>query len=274
MSEAHAIIYAPGADRAQCKHLVRKLQDKAHRMGFSKKDIQIRFDSVIKIKRSEKSNRMISLIIGWGIPSNPSWDRLFNEYSSLELVRHLFAFDLYERERFDGGILNEPRINAGKYWSEKVQENYLRLFLKGCYIRTNIPYGMKRVPIKSSVILSSRRGHYTLEPGNPAEIKIVRLIFDLFANHGYNRTEICNLLNAQGIECKNKNSVWDTRKILTILKTPMYIGANQYGDCIKYDVFPTIIDKGTYFEAQARIWLYQNFSEDMKSRANKPIPRV
>jgi hypothetical protein len=217
---------------------------------------------------------MITLIVGWGLPSEPSWNMLFNENFSFESVRHIFAFDLYERERFNGEILNEPQINAGKYWSQKVQQNYYRLFLEGCYIRNNIPYGMKRVPIKNSAILSSRRIHHTLEPGDPAEIKIVRLIFDLFANHDYNRTEICNLLNAQGIEGKNKSSIWDPRKILTILKTPMYIGANQYGDCITYDVFPSIIDKATFFQAQSKIWLSKNFSEDMKSRKNKPIPRI
>jgi hypothetical protein len=274
MPNIYAIIYAPGADSAQRKHLVRKLQDIAQRMGFPNKDIQIRFDSVVRIQQSENFNRMIILIIGWGLPSKPSWNRLLNENSSFELFRHIFAFDLYERERFNGSILNKPQINAGKYWSRKVQQNYYRLFLKGCYIRSNIPYGMKRVPIKGSEILSFRRRHYTLEPGDPAEIKIVRLIFDLFANHGYNRTEICNLLNAQGIKCNNKNGVWDTKKILTMLKTPMYIGANQYGDCITYDVFPSIIDKATFFEAQARIWLSQKFSEDMKSRANKPSCRI
>lgn len=271
MMDAYAIIYAPGANRPQCKHLLQKLQDNAQQLGFFNSDIQVKFDSEIRIQQSHKIKGMVTLIIGWGLPSEPSWNILLKEASTFESVRHLFAFDLYERERFDGGILNEPRINAGKYWSQKVQHNNLRLFLNGCYIKTYIPYGMRRVPLKSSMILSSRRKHYTLEPGDPAEVKIVRLIFELFANHGYNRTEICNLLNVQGVSCNKKNSVWDTRKILTILNTPMYIGANQFGDCITYDVFPPLIDKATFFEAQARIWLFKNFSKEMKSRAHKSI---
>jgi hypothetical protein len=273
MVDAYAIIYAPGANRAQCKHLLQKLQDKAQRLGFFNSNIDVKFGSEVKIKQRFISKGLITLILGWGLPSEPSWNILLNENSSFDCIRHLFAFDLYERERSDGEILKEPRINAGKYWSQKVQQNHIRLFLNGCYIRTFIPYGMRRIPLKSSTILTSRRKHYTLEPGDPSEIKIVRLIFDLFANHGYNRTEICNLLNAQGVTYTKNNRVWDTKKILTILTTPMYIGANQYGDCIRYDVFPSVIDKTTYFEAQAKIWLFSDFSKDIdiRSRTEKTI---
>jgi len=120
---------------------------------------------------------------------------------------------------------------------------------------------MRRLPVKETLgnICFSRKRHI-LKPGESSEIEIVKLIFDLFVNHDYNRTQICNLLNAQRVNAPNKSDLWNPSKILTILKSPMYIGANQYRESIIYNVFPPIIEKSVFFEAQARICLFQKCS--------------
>lgn len=266
MLDSYAIIYAPGVDKIQSMDLVRKIQDTAECMGFSNTEIQINSDSLVKEQWKEPPSKLITLIIGWGLPAEPSWNILLAKVASLMVVRNIYAVDLFERRGVDGRILNPPKVNAGKYWSRRVQEKNLRLFFSGYYIKNSVPYGMKRVPVKETIdgICFSRKRHI-LTPGESSDIEMVKLIFDLFVNHDYNRTEICNLLNAQRVGSPNKSDLWNTSKILTILKSPLYTGANQYLGCVIYNVFPPIIEKSVFFEAQARISLFQKCSQILSS---------
>ncbi|MFC1535262.1 recombinase family protein, partial [Thermodesulfobacteriota bacterium] len=154
----------------------------------------------------------------------------------------------------DGRFLDKPRIGAGKYWGRKVQEGRMKHFLKGYYVQPMPPYGMKRVRKKSSDEKFSRyRSRYILIPGDSEEVQIVRLIFDLFVNHYYNRTDISNLLNAQGAKPPGRKTIWKSNAVSAILKDPVYIGANQHQETIRYNVFPSVLDKFLFFEAQAKI---------------------
>jgi len=272
MPDSYAIIYAPGVDKIQAMDLVRKIQETSECMGFINTNIQINPEPLLKEQRKERPRKLITLIIGWGLPAEPSWNIIFDKFVSLKIARNIYAIDLFERRGFNGRILTPPKVNAGKYWSRRVQEKNLRLFSKGYYIRNYVPYGMKRVSVKEPVDETNfSRKRYVLKPGKPSEIEIVRLIFDLFVNHDYNRTEICNLLNAQKVESPNKSDLWNTSKIVTILKSPSYIGANQYSECVTYDVFPSIIEKSIFFEAQARVSLFQKCFQILGSPVKMPI---
>jgi hypothetical protein len=84
-------------------------------------------------------------------------------------------------------------------------------------------------------------------------VEIVRLIFELFVIHDYTLTDVCNLLNSQGVKPPLKNNTWKTSVVRTILESEIYIGANEFSGCVKQDVFPPFIDKAVFFEAQAKI---------------------
>ena len=128
------------------------------------------------------------------------------------------------------------------------------LFIEGNFLQASTPYGLKRVEVlcADNMTLPSMP-LFTFKPGKHSEVEIVRTIFELFLNQGHNRSELCNLLNAQVVKAPQKNKVWTPRMIKTILECPFYIGANKYRGFIKFNVFIPIIDKSVYFEAQARI---------------------
>jgi hypothetical protein len=77
-------------------------------------------------------------------------------------------------------------------------------------------------------------------------------MFDLYVNHGYTMADITNLLNAQGVSAANKSKVWNPKKVKNIITSVFYIGSNQFGACIKHNVFPAIIDRSIFYAAQAR----------------------
>jgi hypothetical protein len=270
MLDSYAIIYAPGVDKIKSMYLVRKIQYTAECMGFSNTEIQVNPEPLVKEQWKYSPNKLLTLIIGWGLPAEPSWNIILGRVASLLAVQNIYAVDLFERRGIDGRILNPPRVNAGKYWSRRVQAKNLRLFFKGYYIKNSVPYGMKRAPVKEAIdgICFSRKRHI-LKPGESSEIEIVKLIFDLFVNHDYNRTQICNLLNSQRVEAPNKRNLWNTSKILTILKSPLYVGANQYHQSIIYNVFTPIIEKSMFFETQSRISLFEKYSQTISSPSKK-----
>ncbi|MGD9373881.1 MAG: recombinase family protein, partial [Desulfobacterales bacterium] len=167
--------------------------------------------------------------------------------------------------------LEPPKINAGKYWSKKTRQNNFKLFLEGYYIKPIAPYAMRRVPIKKSRQKNrSSRWRYVLEPGDPEKVEIVRLIFELFVIHDYSLTDICNLLNSQGVKSPLKCNTWKTRVVRTILESETYIGANEFSGCVKHGVFPSFIDKAVFFEAQAKISRNQ-LTLKLRKRSVKPI---
>lgn len=266
MPDSYAIIYAPGVDRVQSMDLIRKVQDMSESMGFYPTEIKMLPEPLIENWWEKNCDSLITLIVGWGLPSEPKWNSVLHKIVTANVARNIYAVDLFERKGVSGRLLDPPKVNAGKYWSRRVQEKNLRLFLKGYYIKNTVPYGMIRVPVKEPLDGAFfDRKRYILKPGRSAEIEIIRLIFDLFVNHDYSRTEICNLLNAQNVDSPNKSDKWSTGKIATILKSPMYVGANQYGECVKWDVFPPIIEKAVFFEAQARVSLFHSYTKILNS---------
>ncbi|BBO76242.1 hypothetical protein DSCW_36590 [Desulfosarcina widdelii] len=125
----------------------------------------------------------------------------------------------------------------------------------GGFVSYVAPFGMKRVPGVS--IYSDDYGlsnYHTLVPGAVHEIEIVRLMFDLYVNHGYTMAGITNLLNAQGVSAANKSKVWNPKKVRNIITSAFYIGSNQFGPCIKHNVFPAIVDRSTFYAAQEKIF--------------------
>ena len=130
---------------------------------------------------------------------------------------------------------------------------------------------MRRVPIKKSKQKNrSSRLRYVLEPGDPEKVEIVRLIFELFVIHDYTLTDVCNLLNSQGVKPPLKSNTWKTSVVRTILESEIYIGANEFSGCVKHGVFPSFIDKSIFFEAQAKISRNQ-LTLKLRKRSVRPL---
>ena len=260
-----AIIYAPGVKDKQIQVLKKKLLFFLESLGFEETSIWI--NPVILDKENEKTDRWNTLIIGWGLPSKPDWNGWIKKNRILKNVRQFWAIDLFERQGIDGRILNKPIINAGKYWSKKNRQRKQQLFLKGYFIMAIVPYGMKRVPkIEKTKTSQSSNLLYVLDFGEPEKVEIVRLIFNMFVYQNYKRTKIANLLNAQNVTPPNNAHIWNTKNVSMIIENPVYIGANQYSGSIRYNVFPSVLNKSTFFEAQARIMSeksYRNVSHIM-----------
>ena len=254
MSRTLAIVHAPGVNQAQLNMLVEKFREFMDQIDLNGTDIQVNPDPLFRSEKFGNKDEINTLIVGWGLSSKPTWGWWMSEIPLSKTVRQFIGIDLFERNRFDGRELEPPKIHAGKYWSRKTRQNNFKLFLEGYYIKPTAPYAMRRVPIKKSKQKTrSRPLRYVLEPGDPEKVEIVRLIFELFVIHDYTLTDICNLLISQGVKPPLKSNIWNTRVVRTILESEIYIGANEFCGCVKHGVFPSFIDKSTFFEAQAKI---------------------
>ena len=256
MIDTFAILYAPGVNKEKESRLIQKLNNIVERLNIGEVNIRINPELPIDQYWENEPNNLITLIIGWGLCAKPSWEILIPEMQYFESARQFIAIDLFERKGLDGRLLEKPMISAGKYWSQKIKQNNQNLFFDGYFLQANVPYGLRKVQLSDS----ERENHssvplFAFEPGEPSEVEIVRMIFELFVSHDYNRTEICTLLNAQEVKSPLKNGIWNARTIKTMLKSPLYIGANQYCGYIKHDVFPQVIEKAIFYEAQAKISL-------------------
>jgi len=254
MSDTVAILYAPGSKIEKEEWLLRKFRNAIDGFNIGKAKILVNPKMPIINFWEDKTDGLTTLIIGWGLISNPNWEMLIPEPVLFRSIRQLIAIDLYEREGLDGRILERPRAEAGKFLSQKMKQNNYNLFFKGYFLQATTPYGLKKVLVSGIDIEdSSSNSLFTFEPGECSEVGIIRTIFDLFVTHDYNRTEICTLLNTQEVKPPKRSNVWNTRIITTILESPFYVGANQYKGFIKYDIFPPIVEKSIYFEAQAKL---------------------
>jgi hypothetical protein len=249
-----ATVHAPDANEKQKNSLVQKLYGILERLGLDNTNIKFNHHDM-------DLSKVETLVIGWGQPSKPPWTELIKTYTFLNNIQKIFVLDLYERYSANGKPLTKPRINAGKYLEQKIKQGHFRLFIDDYYLKPFTPYGMKRVPVKTSNNKHfAPRTHYVLELRDTETVEIVKLIFNMFVYDDYTRTEISNLLNAQKITPPGKRNIWDIKQIKTILKDPANIGANEFSGNIRYDVFSPIIDKATYFSAQVKILNNSNIS--------------
>jgi hypothetical protein len=271
MSKILAIVHAPGVKQAQLNMLVEKFRDFMDQIDLNGTEIQVNPDPLLRSDKYDSKDEINTLIVGWGLSTKPTWGWWMNEITLPDTVRQFIGIDLFERNRFDGRELEPPKINAGKYWSRITRQSNFKLFMEGYYIKPTAPYAMRRVPIKKSKQKNrSSRLRYVLEPGDPEKVEIVRLIFELFVIHDYSLTDICNLLNSQGVKSPLKSNTWKTRIVRTILESDTYIGANEFCGCIKHGVFPSFIDKAVFFEAQAKI-SRNMLTLKLRKRSGKPL---
>ena len=257
-----SIIHAPGVNKMDLKLLIVKMKDFIERLGLGESDFHVNPTNLkVGIGNIECAE---TVVIGWGLPAIPAWTKWMSENMVPPKARHLLAIDLFERDGIDRKASVEPVVTRGKYDSKTIPKSSLRLFMEGCYVKSAAPFGMKRVATEQSKSRKNPKCEcFKLVPGELEEIEIVRLIFDLFVHHNYTLTKICNLLNAQGVKSPNIRHVWRTKTVRAVLTCFAYIGANEFCGYFKLGVFPPVVDRSIFFEAQAKL---------NQGRVDLPVP--
>lgn len=253
MSKIISILHVPGANEAQVMSLFLKLRNFIKQIDISITDLRIYTRQQFAIKEMEKERDMTTLIVGWAVSELPNWSKWNRIILQSQKVTQFIPLDLTDGNGVVARTSRAATDNTGN-WSSKAQRTKLKLFLKGHYLNSWAPYGL-RISSKIDPLKSKQpyRSCNKLEPGPPDEIDIVRLIFRLFVEHDYCFAEISNLLNSQKIKPPLKRLTWSARNSKAILQSAVYIGSNRFRGCIKHDAFSPLIDRSVFFKAQEKI---------------------
>ena len=97
-----------------------------------------------------------------------------------------------------------------KMITKRLQSGRIKSVSDGNYISPHPPYGFDKIQKILKV--------------NEKEKEVVRLIFDLYVNHGYGAARIARYLTDLAISGKHGADHWDKTTIRNILRNPIYIG--------------------------------------------------
>ena len=139
-------------------------------------------------------------------------------YTNTMIITPQRTFDLrdeYDREQFERELM---RGNDYLEYTKKILQRGKEISLRqGYYINAVIPYGYER-----EWVYEGKRKRPTLKIVEE-EAKIVRMIFDWYANDGIGTMKISQRINAMGIPPK-KGELWKKSTISRMLKNEHYIG--------------------------------------------------
>lgn len=139
-------------------------------------------------------------------------------YTNTFIITPQRMFDLrdeYDREQFEREMMRgKDYLDYTKKVLTRGKEVSLR---SGYYINAVVPFGYER-----EWVYEGKRKRPTLAIVEE-EAKVVRLIFDWYANEGIGATKICQRLNNMGIPAR-KGGLWKKSTIVRMLKNEHYIG--------------------------------------------------
>lgn len=139
-------------------------------------------------------------------------------YTNTLIITPQRTFDLHDewdREAFEREMMRgADYLNYTKKILGRGKEVSLRA---GWYINAVIPFGYEREWVQEG-----NRKRPTLAIVED-DAKIVKMIFDWYANEGIGATKICQKLNAMGIKAK-KGGLWKKSSITNIIKNEHYLG--------------------------------------------------
>ncbi|UOE96040.1 recombinase family protein [Alkalihalobacillus sp. LMS39] len=84
------------------------------------------------------------------------------------------------------------------------------------------------------------------------EAEIVRWMFQLYAD-GYGYRAIAEKLNQKGIKTKRSGKPWSFSSVRLILTNDMYIGVFRYGDKVRYNTHPPIVNEILFRQVQKKM---------------------
>ena len=175
------------------------------------------------LKRIESPKIKAALVVDCsrlGRPDLEEIGKLSNlfRYTNTFIITPQRMFDLsdeYDREQFEREMM---RGRDYYDYTKKVLTRGKEVSLKsGWFINAVVPYGYER-----AWAYEGKRKRPTLAIIEE-EAKVVRMIFDWYANEGIGATKICQKLNAMGIPAR-KGGLWKKSSVTNILKNEHYIG--------------------------------------------------
>ena len=138
-------------------------------------------------------------------------------YTSTLVATPMMVYDMtdeMQRKFFEAELLRGREFLD--YTKKKLLIGRFQAIRRGLYIAKEPPFGYKKITIRKD---------HTLEPDENADI--VRMIFDLFVNHGLTYYQIGRKLDEMGIK-PAKSKTWNKTSIRYILKNPHYDGKVCY----------------------------------------------
>jgi len=124
-------------------------------------------------------------------------------------------------------VLQESKKLESQANSRRVMTRMLMMANEGKWLGGPVPHGLKLIP---DPVLGKR-----LVPGEPADVRVVRLIFELYAN-GYSMNALSRELAARGVRNPSGGPFWSTATLKKILRNRKYIGDMTWNSahCGKY----------------------------------------
>jgi DNA invertase Pin-like site-specific DNA recombinase len=139
-------------------------------------------------------------------------------YTNTVVITPQRMFDLrdeWDREQFEREMMRgKDYLDYTKKVLTRGKEISLR---SGFYVNGVYPYGYTR-----EWVMDGKRERPTLAIVEE-EAKVVRMVFDWYANEGIGATKICQRLNSMGIKAR-KGGLWKKSSIVNMLKNEHYIG--------------------------------------------------
>ncbi len=146
-----------------------------------------------------------------------------------------------ERSPFAIMLKSLKRMAAADYSRElalRVGLSMRRAVIQGYFPGGNPGYGLRRMLVGTDGIRKEilrpgerkaiRGGRTILVPGPDHEVATVRRVFDLFVNQRLTRTQIANLLNAEGVPYQYGRA-WQDQDVHRITKSERYTGVIVFG---------------------------------------------
>lgn len=128
---------------------------------------------------------------------------------------------------------------------ERIRMGFQEKVRQGKYAHNQRPFGYN---------LDLKTGKLTIKED---EAKIVKLIVDLYLNHGYGAGRVCKYLNERKIKTRDGNQ-WADNPLMKILKNPLYMGTIRWNKdsentLLVENSVPPIISEDTFNEIQLMI---------------------
>jgi len=253
MAKIITILNSPPDSPARVTDLLNQIRGFLEQVGLNNDDLRIYTRLKFGLAELAKEKKVRTLVLAWSAGGKPNLDYWTWSILQSNTITEFIPLDLESEPIPTRKPLDLVPDNTGN-WTNKAQRTKLMLFLNGFYLNAFAPFGLRLLKnYGPETQVPPYLSGQLLAPGPINEVDIVRLVFNLFVDHGYNYTEISNLLNAQGIKPPSTVQSWSHRALKVLLQSAIYIGVNKFRGCIKHNVVPPLIDRIQFFNAQSKI---------------------
>lgn len=265
MRQSVVVVWYPEIDERQKPLLYDNIKARLESLGISVKHmvfnpLEERIESLVR------STQLPCLVVKPSTDAPPWLETILDTLARRQTKVALLVDRDLDREEGGSSAAGPKRKRtraAAKIVGFDPADRLLRPFCEGWFIYGgDAPYATRKVhvhrserdPRTASTSLTRKRAR--LEPGEPQEIEIVRLIFELYACDKLHLSRIRNILIAENAPPPQRSKGWSIPMVKRILLDPVYMGANKYKDQVKLGTHAPIVEPWLFYAAQSR-WLFE-----------------